>query len=112
MPGKKGYKLFAMDRNTGKETWAKRVPVRIRAMVLADRTLFAAGPPDVVPEDDPWAAFEGRKGAQLCISSATNGEKLAEYELESPPVLDGMIAADSRLYVSLQDGRLLCFAGK
>ena len=112
VPGKKGYKLFAMDRNTGKETWAKTVPVRIRAMVLADRTLFAAGPPDVVPEDDPWAAFEGRQGAQLCVFSATSGEKLTEYELESPPVLDSMIAASGRLYLSTQDGRLLCFGGK
>ena len=112
VPGQKGYKLFAMDRKTGKEHWSKQVPVRMRAMVLADRTLFAAGPPDVVPNDDPWAAFEGRKGAKLCVFSANEGEKLAEYELGSPPVLDGMIAADSRIYVSTQDGRLICFAGK
>jgi len=112
VPGQKGYRLFAMDRNTGKEHWAKQVPMRIRAMVLADQTLFAAGPPDMVSEDDPWAAFEGRRGAKLCAFSTSEGEKLANYELESPPVLDGMIAADSRLYVSTQDGRLLCFASK
>jgi outer membrane protein assembly factor BamB len=101
-----------MDRNTGKERWAKQVPVRIRAMVHADRTLFGAGPPDAVPEDDPWAAFDGRKGAELWAFSATDGEKLADYQLPSPPVLDGMIAAGNRLLLSTQDGRLLCFGGK
>jgi outer membrane protein assembly factor BamB len=110
--GEKGYKLFAMDRKTGNQRWAKQVPVRIRAMVLADATLFAAGPPDVVPEDDPWAAFEGRKGAELWAFSAGDGRKLAEEKLPSPPVLDGMIAAGRHLYVSTTDGRLTCMGGE
>jgi hypothetical protein len=37
--------------------------------------LFVAGPPDVIPEDDPLAAFEGRKGADLWAVSASTGEK-------------------------------------
>ncbi len=112
VPGRKGYNLFAMDRKTGKERWAKQVPVRIRAMVLADDRLFAAGPPDVVPDDDPWAAFEGRGGAELWAFSARDGEKLAREKLPSPPVLDGMIAAGGRLYVSTTDGRLTCLGGE
>ena len=112
VPGRKGYKLFAMDRETGKERWAKQVPVRIRALVLAGATLFAAGPPDVADEDDPWAAFEGRKGAELWAFSANDGQKLADKKLPSPPVLDGMIAAGARLYVATTDGRLRCMGGE
>ncbi len=112
VPGKKGYKLFAMDRKTGKERWARQVAVRIRAMVLAGETLLAAGPPDVVPEDDPWAAFEGRRGAVLAAFGAKDGQELFQTTLDSPPVLDGLIAAEGRLIVSTQDGRVLCLAGE
>jgi len=71
-----------------------------------------AGPPDVVPEDDPYAAFEGRRGAQLWIISTTDGQKLAEYPLESLPAFDGMIAAQGQLYASMKDGSIICLAEK
>ena len=61
-----------------------------------------------IKEDVAYLADDKLEGRQ----TGTNGEKLAEYELESPPVLDGMIAAGERLYLSTQDGRLLCFGGK
>ena len=44
--------------------------------------------------------------------STSDGEKLAEYELDSPPVLDGMMAAQGRLYVAARDGRLTCMGKK
>jgi hypothetical protein len=98
-----------------------------RAMVLADRTLFIAGPPDVVDEEEIWgrtlepgvqaklreqsAALEGQKGAMLWAVSASDGDKLAEYNLDDVPVLDGMAAANERLYLSTKSGRVLCLAG-
>ncbi|MCP4257195.1 MAG: PQQ-binding-like beta-propeller repeat protein [Planctomycetes bacterium] len=88
--------------------WHDWVPVRIRAMVLAGKTLFVTGPPDVIDPDDPMAAFEGGKGGLLWAVSAADGKKLGEYKLESPPIFDGMIAANGQLYISTQDGRLLC----
>lgn len=91
--------------------WSVSVPVRIRAMVLAGQTLFAAGPPDVLDPDDPLAAFEGRKGGALLAVSCADGTGLAEYKLESPPVFDGMIAANERLYLATTDGKVLCFGG-
>lgn len=109
VPGRKGYKLFAMDRRTGKERWTKQVSVRIRSMVLAGETLFVAGPPDVVPKDDPWAAFEGRRGAVLSAFGAAGGERLFETKLNAPPVLDGLIAAEGRLFLSTADGSVSCF---
>jgi len=131
-PGETGYLLFA-DANANepalsdetRETtkgwgftrqrppvWHRWVPVRIRAMVLAGERLFVAGPPDVVDPADPMAAFDGRKGAVLCVHSAADGTTLAEHPLESPPVFDGLIAAGGRLYLSLTDGHLQCWAGE
>jgi hypothetical protein len=88
--------------------WFQWMPVRIRAMVAAGDALFVAGPPDVAPEDDPYAAFEGRKGARLWAVSTADGHKLNEQTLTAPPVFDGMIAAAGRLYLCTTDGQVLC----
>ena len=93
-----------------------RVPIRATAMVLAGgpekEILFIAGPPDEIDPKDSLAAFEGRKGARLWAVSAEDGAKLAEYGLKSPPVFDGMIAAHGRLYISMDDGGLICMEKK
>jgi len=93
--------------------------VFVRALVLADKTLFLAGPPEpaeartsnlkLKAPDKAEAAFLGKQGAVLWGVSAADGKTLAEYKLESSPVFDGMIAARSRIYISLQDGSLVCF---
>jgi outer membrane protein assembly factor BamB len=89
--------------------WTKRVPMRIRAMVLADQTLLVAGPPDVIPVDDPLAALEGRKGAALWAVSARDGKTLKECKLDHPPVFDGMAAAEDALFIVLKNGQVVCF---
>jgi len=87
-----------------------------------------AGPPDLVDEqaslrkfDDPAvqaslaeqsAALDGSKGALLWVAKAADGEKLAQYLLDSLPVFDGMAAARGRLYLATTDGKVRCFAGK
>jgi len=88
--------------------WTLWLPIRVRAMVKAGDVLFAAGPPDELERDDPYAAFEGRRGARLAAVSAQDGTKLAEHPLDAPPVFDGLIAASGRLYVSQEDGSLVC----
>ena len=94
-------------------------------MVLAGRTLFVAGPQDMPGEFQafykPGAAenrsapakqdsvLEGRQGAVLYAVSASDGRKPAEYKLDSPPVWDGMAAANGRLYLATKSGKVLCF---
>jgi len=96
-------------------------------MVLADKILFIAGPPDLVDEeqslrtfDQPAtrkqlarqaAALEGAEGALLWAISAADGTKLAEQRLASVPVFDGLAAAGGRLYMATVDGKVLCFRG-
>jgi len=118
-----------LDLSAVSRKWLVEKPdVIAKAMILADRTLFVAGPPDVVDEEEIWgrtlepgvqaklhaqsAALEGGQGALLWAVSAANGEKLAEYRLESVPVFDGMSAANGRLYLSMKNGCILCMAGK
>ncbi|NOU36090.1 MAG: PQQ-binding-like beta-propeller repeat protein [Kiritimatiellaceae bacterium] len=128
LPGS-GYILFAQDVNVkgttalaeaGVEnelrphpltqyTWWRRVPLRVQAMVRAGDYLFVAGQPDVFNRADPFAAFEGRAGGSLWTVSPTNGERVSECTLSSPPVYDGMAAANNALYISAMDGSVACF---
>jgi hypothetical protein len=77
-------------------------------MVLTENVLFLAGPPDVVPPEDPYAALDGKMGARLWAVSRGDGSKMAERQLDSLPVFDGLIAAKGRLYLATQDGEVLC----
>jgi hypothetical protein len=103
----------------------------VNAMALGADTLFLAGPPDVADEtkmlgylpgaddeinrqlkaqDDAW---RGKHGGLLWAVSAESGETLAEYEIEkSIPVSDGMAVAESRVFISLIDGSVVCFEEK
>lgn len=105
--------------------WNQNIPFHVRAMVLADETLFAAGPPDLLDEEttlkafaDPTAqsklteqeaALSGEQGTLLWVVSATNGKNLAEYKLNGLPVWDGMIAANSKLVMAKTNGEIVCF---
>jgi outer membrane protein assembly factor BamB len=99
--------------------WARPLEMVVRAMVLADDTLFVAGPPELLAPPSrsqdlktAQAAYEGKKGAALWAVSTKDGRKLSEYKLDSPPVLDGMIAADGKWYISNMDGKVLCLASE
>jgi hypothetical protein len=89
--------------------WERFVPIRARGMVLAKGTLFLAGVPDVVPEDAPYAALDGRRGALLWAVSTADGATRSETKLEHPPVFDGLIAANGKVYLSLTNGEIICF---
>ena len=94
------YQLFALSRSPKTAKWSKPAAVQVRAMVLAGKVLFVAGP----------GTRSGDKGAALIAISAADGAELARYPLESPPVFDGMAAANGRLYLATQDGHVLCMA--
>jgi hypothetical protein len=127
-PGAQGHELFADDndnepvlpadaarRERGSMTrtqppkWSVNIPVRARGMVLAGESLFLAGPPDVIDKDNPYGAFEGRKGGLLWVVSTKDGAKLAEYQTEAPPAFDGLIAAGQRVFLTTMDGCVSCW---
>jgi hypothetical protein len=109
VPGKKGYLLFAHELATGKDTWAERIPIRGRAMVVTNERLCVAGPPDTIDPEDPLAAFEGRLGGVLRVVDKSEGHLVCEHTLTSPPIFNGTAAANGKLVLSLRDGSLICF---
>jgi len=87
-------------------TWQKDVGVLARALVLAGRTLFLAGPPERALRS--VSAFEGKRGTMLLAAAAADGKALGSYKLDALPVFDGLAAARGRLFISLLDETLLC----
>ena len=111
-----------------RHNWTMDLPLFARAMVLADKTLFIAGPPDLVDEDQAFrtmddaktqaalkaqvAAMEGGKGAVLWAVSTADGSKLAELKLPGTPVFDGLAAAGGCLYMTTTNGNVVCLTSK
>jgi hypothetical protein len=132
IPGKYGYLLFAddndnepvlddkdwgRDKGTGftrseAPVWHRWVPVRIRAMTLANKRLFIAGPPDKIDPKDTLATFENRGEALLWVYDSESGERTAEYDLKATPVFDGMIAGPNRIFMSMSDGSVVCMTAQ
>lgn len=92
--------------------WQSALPLRPRAMLKAGDRLFFGGMPREALQDDPHATYEGRKGGLLTVVSAQDGSATDQYKLNSPPVWDGMAAANGKLFFSTENGELQCWAGK
>ena len=88
-----------------KRSWNVKLPLQVRAMLLAGERIVVAG----------WEDFVGVQGADggegdvfLWTVSTADGRKLSAQRLEARPVFDGMAAAYGRLYVPLRNGKILC----
>jgi len=82
-----------------------RTKVDVLAFVVAGDTVFYAGPafdPKTEPAPGELRAFSMKDGQDLGWS----------VKLATSPVYDGLSTAGGRLFVSLQDGTLPCWAGK
>jgi outer membrane protein assembly factor BamB len=121
--------LSVEDSSVSEVRWSQDMPkMQTRAMALAGRNLFVAGPPDLLDEEqavtshwDPElataieeqdAALLGQRGAMLWVVSAEDGKRSDEIELKSPPVWDGMAAAAGRLFMGTMDGVVYAFESK
>jgi outer membrane protein assembly factor BamB len=91
--------------------WSRNLPLQVRAMVLADDHLFIAGWEDAVgvsPAEFGAATGPQEKRNWLWTIAAGDGDRLGQIPLPAEPFFDGMAAAAGRLFVSLQDGSLVC----
>jgi len=113
------------DVTAARYAWALDQPAQqVRAMVAAGDALVVAGHPDVIDErrayrlyDDPEtlkglakqeAALSGALGGRLWVVSKADGKPRARYRLDSPPVFDGMAAAQGRVVLCTLDGAVEC----
>ncbi len=108
--------------------WQTQAPLLATGLVLAGDALFAAGPPDVLDESLPDirleesaaakamreqdAALAGGRGGVLMALDKADGSVKQRYQIAAPPVFDGVIAANSRLYMVLKNGDVQCWQGK
>ncbi len=109
------HRTLARDKGMGftrsaPPLWHRWTKVRTRAMARAGKYLVLAGTLDIMNEEDPYAVYDGRAGAQLLLIDAKDGTTVSELALPSPPVFDGLSAARGRIYVSLENGSLICFS--
>jgi hypothetical protein len=81
-------------------------------MALADDILVLAGPPDFSDPADNLASLEGLKGGKLRLVETTDGSTLAEYDLTHSPIHDGIAVARGRLYLTTDQGRVVCHADR
>jgi outer membrane protein assembly factor BamB len=132
------YKVFCAEKYPESETieyhWKNTdIPILANSIVLTDEVLWVAGPPDLVdevaaynwwsmdpsnPSYDPTiptklseqdAALNDQRGGLVRAVAIEDGSTLAEYNLESIPVWDGMIAANGQLYIAMANGKIKCF---
>jgi hypothetical protein len=126
------YRLFARKKEGNPKKsiiWEKKAPKMLgQAVVLAGNTLFVAGTPDVLDEtrqgirnEGPQIlaamkkqdeAMAGKHGGILMALSKKDGKVINRIDIDSPPVFDGLIAANGKLYLVLKNGRVQCWKGK
>lgn len=76
--------------------------LQVESMALSSGYLYVAGADE----------FTNRsQGAFLRVYSVADGKMLKEIALEALPSAEGLSISDGKLYVSLQNGKLLCFGG-
>lgn len=125
-----GRKIAASGNSYVKREWVQDVPLFAIGMLLADKTLYVAGPPDLIDEEETFArlvmrdptvqqllnqqdeAWEGQQGAVVWGVSIEDGSLVAEYHLDSLPVWDGMISAGGKMYFATADGHVIRMSGK
>lgn len=120
---RKGKKGKAPAQASLKYRWTTGVPVLATSLVATPDVVFIAGPPDkfspvgegeealkLTDVEAALGAWRGDEGGILYAAGAGDGKELARIEIPAPTVFDGVAAARGRLYLSLQDGTVLCLA--
>lgn len=98
-------------RKTDPIRWQASLPILVRAMIKADRTLFVAGP-DAGQNNSGLANLRTSQPGALWSISADDGSVISKYPLPAAPIFDGMAAADGKLYLSTMDGKVRCLGKK
>ncbi|MEI7728722.1 MAG: PQQ-binding-like beta-propeller repeat protein [Verrucomicrobiota bacterium] len=110
-----------------KNQWERKVPSFTRAMAMAGKKIFISGPPDTIDEEYAFerltkhdkavkqdlaeqdAALDGKRGASLFALDMDSGKMGEGIDMQSPPVWDGMAVARGCLFMSTQDGKVICY---
>ncbi|MCP4262198.1 MAG: PQQ-binding-like beta-propeller repeat protein [Planctomycetes bacterium] len=94
--------------------WSESIDIRPRALVRAGEVLLLGGTPGLSENEnvsENFVEFEGHGKGMLWFISAKDGTKTSTFNLEAPPIWDGIAVANERLYISRADGVLECLSG-
>jgi len=101
-----------------KYNWTKKCPIEMDAMAVAGKVLFAAG---ATADSNPEllaaagevlfaAGAAADSNPKLLAYTIEDGQLLSELPLPAPPAFNGMAVGQSRLYLTLKDGSIVCLA--
>jgi outer membrane protein assembly factor BamB len=133
-PGKNGRAMkFANRKNTSRtpgagvvHDWDTDLPLYARAMMLTKDKIFIAGPPDLINEEDTFQrltqrdpqvqeqlnrqdeALKGREGGIMAVIDKKTGKIETITQLESLPAWDGMATYGGKVFITTEDGKILC----
>jgi len=105
--------------------WTSEVPLLATSLAVTRNAVFLAGPPDVFKAagktgnealvlkdaEKALAAWKGAGGGVLYSARRSDGKKLFQLKLPSPPVFDGFAVAGGKLYLSLKNGSVVQLRG-
>jgi len=86
--------------------WSVRADIEARAMAVTGGHVLIAGPRGKTVFSE--RALRGGDGVLLQVFDKTDGAVVQELPLDAVPTFDGLIAALGNVYVSLQDGGIVC----
>jgi hypothetical protein len=96
-----------------REHWVAEIPIRPRAMVRAGGRLVVAGMMNQFDPSDATAplnaTYAGDGAGVLRLIAERDGQTLAEWDLDAPPVWDGMAAVRDRLFIANRAGQVVCY---
>jgi outer membrane protein assembly factor BamB len=96
--GKNTYWLMGVPAKG--DPWSFQFECAMNTLILAGEKVIVGGP------------VTGTEKGTVMIFNALTGKKITSMEIPAKPVPGGLAVADSRLFVSTADGRLLCFVKK
>lgn len=114
-PGESGGFLFRSYEKTGNRTkpaWQIRHPIVPFCMVATDKYLFVGGGEDEIDPKDSQKNYQGRGKGLLYVLSRKDGRLVKSYELEAPPIHEGIAIAGDAIVIVLRSGKLLSFSGR
>lgn len=87
-------------RRSAQKKWRTRVikDTRINALAIANEHVVVAGALPV--------------GGHIQLINKATGEQIAALKLDSAPIYDGLAVADGKVFVALEDGKILCLGNR
>ena len=118
---KNGYLLFSQEYKkeealkggandtvmpTSKRAWQVNVKIRPRAIVKSGKRVFLLGMP--LKTKGPDTRTSEQTAGMMQFFSADTGAPAGSIILESPPVWDGVAVAAGKMYISTENGSVVC----